>query len=158
MDVKDLIIPVVNRNTLPSINLFYSANNAKAPPKLAIKLDYTFKVGENYPSPQSTSTCTSPPTLQERKKFQCSYRGCKKSFTRRYNLSGHLRYHQLENPYTCVSCPEAFSTKLKLSSHERIYHSEKCVVICGYCNALFNNNTRLNRHLNEDHFIYTTQR
>lgn len=56
---------------------------------------------------------TFPPTTHTIpiKKFACPEEGCSKSFTRRYNLSAHLRCHRLEKPFGCVICPQAFARK-----------------------------------------------
>ncbi|KAK4057244.1 hypothetical protein OIO90_001741 [Microbotryomycetes sp. JL221] len=65
-------------------------------------------------------------------KFVCDL--CGESFTRRYNLKGHLRAHRNEKPYICSfeGCGKAFARSHDCKRHEllhlnvRRYHCEPC--------------------------------
>jgi uncharacterized Zn-finger protein len=62
----------------------------------------------------SSATAKSP-----QQRFRCTETGCDKSFTRRYNLSAHLRCHRSEKPFACPheGCILAFARKHDLSRY-----------------------------------------
>jgi uncharacterized Zn-finger protein len=94
-----------------------------------------------YPSPSNT------PDI-EVKKFPCPFDNCSKSFTRKYNLSAHLRCHNQEKPFECTNCPMKFARKHDLQRHIRSLHEHKKQYgPCDYCNAYFTRSDALSRHL-----------
>ena len=86
----------------------------------------------NFPSPDSlkeantiyipvrkTSSSSSATAKSPQQRFRCTETGCDKSFTRRYNLSAHLRCHRNEKPFACPheGCILAFARKHDLSRY-----------------------------------------
>jgi uncharacterized Zn-finger protein len=111
----------------------------------------------SYPSPESIQE-PSPAAFQmtnspqpEKKKFACPEEGCHKSFTRRYNLSAHLRCHRLERPYECTQCTQAFARKHDLQRHIRSLHDQnKIYGPCPYCTLYFTRSDALQRHMKRE--------
>ena len=82
------------------------------------------------------------------KKFPCTEEGCTKSFTRRYNLSAHLRCHRQEKPFDCTNCEMKFARKHDLTRHIRSLHEMKRQFgPCGYCGSFFTRSDALARHV-----------
>ena len=52
-----------------------------------------------------------------RKKYERVY--CGKEFHRSDNLAEHIRSHTGEQPYNCLRCQKAFTTKSNLNRHMR---------------------------------------
>jgi uncharacterized Zn-finger protein len=95
------------------------------------------------PSPASSIILDTPV-----KKFPCTEPGCTKSFTRRYNLSAHLRCHRSEKPFACTECPLKFARKHDLTRHIRSLHEHKRNYgPCPTCHAYFTRSDALARHL-----------
>ncbi|KAI8893292.1 hypothetical protein BC833DRAFT_608846, partial [Globomyces pollinis-pini] len=145
MNISDLLNPLIparinNTSTIPSHN---SPQNLKylniAPATLT----------PSYPSPESvinSSSATSPKLPN--KKFKCPEQGCDKAFTRKYNLSAHLRCHRSEKPYSCTQCPLNFARKHDLSRHIKSIHElKKSFGPCATCGAYFTRSDALARHL-----------
>jgi hypothetical protein len=108
-----------------------------------------------YPTPSTSpvSICKLIPKVVEKvgiepKKFPCPFENCNKSFTRKYNLSAHLRCHNQEKPFECIVCPMKFARKHDLQRHIRSLHEQKKQYgPCEYCNAYFTRSDALARHL-----------
>lgn len=49
--------------------------------------------------------------------FICTYKGCGKKFTRRYNVRSHIQTHLSDRPFSCVYCPKKFVRQHDLNRH-----------------------------------------
>lgn len=61
--------------------------------------------------------------------FQC--RICSKTFTRRFNLNGHLRAHADDRPYACSHCDKTFHRQHDRNTHQRLHSGERNFVCHG---------------------------
>ncbi|XP_030002816.1 zinc finger protein 454-like isoform X2 [Sphaeramia orbicularis] len=73
--------------------------------------------------------------LTKERSFPCSC--CGKRFSKKGNLSRHMRYHTGEKPFTCSVCTKSFHVKEHLNRHMRVHTGEKPFTcnICGKCSA-----------------------
>jgi len=85
--------------------------------------------------------------------YQCPVPGCGSTFTRRFNLRGHLRSHTEERPYICEwpGCNKGFARQHDCKRHYAL-HVPRAVHnhICRGCNKSFSRMDALNRHLRSD--------
>ncbi|KAH8979798.1 hypothetical protein EDB92DRAFT_1806196 [Lactarius akahatsu] len=84
-------------------------------------------------------------------KFACPIPGCGATFTRHFNLKGHLRSHNDEKPFQCKwpGCGKGFQRQHDCKRHEQL-HSYHRPFICEGCMKPFARLDALNRHLRSD--------
>jgi uncharacterized Zn-finger protein len=122
--------------------------------------------------PSSTSVPRLPPILQVEKQqvttsatqlasasrrrneahFVCPVPGCGSTFTRRFNLRGHLRSHTEERPYVCEwpGCKKGFARQHDCKRHQALHAAKSQTNICLGCKKTFSRLDALNRHLRSD--------
>ena len=76
-------------------------------------------------------------------KFQCEY--CGETFTRAYNLKGHIRSHEGSKPFDCKECGKGFARRHDLKRHENL-HSGVKKFLCEACHTPFVRMDALQRH------------
>ena len=84
-----------------------------------------------------------------RKEFKCSFRGCKSSFARKYNLESHMESHKERDErkmFSCSDCDKQFRVETSLYRHKQRFHmasrkAYKCD-ICGLVFSFKSNKTR----------------
>ena len=76
-------------------------------------------------------------------KFECEY--CQETFTRAYNLKGHIRSHEGSKPFDCKECGKGFARRHDLKRHENL-HSGIKKFICEACQTPFVRLDALQRH------------
>ncbi|KAH9041559.1 hypothetical protein EDB85DRAFT_1857844 [Lactarius pseudohatsudake] len=80
-------------------------------------------------------------------KFVCPVHGCGATFSRHFNLKGHLRSHNDEKPFQCKwpGCGKGFARQHDCKRHEQL-HSNLRLFICDGCKKQFTRLDALNRH------------
>ncbi|KAK7682500.1 hypothetical protein QCA50_014300 [Cerrena zonata] len=83
--------------------------------------------------------------------FACPVPGCGSTFTRHFNLKGHLRSHAEEKPYQCKwpGCGKGFARQHDCKRHEQL-HLNIRPYPCEGCKKNFARMDALNRHLRSE--------
>jgi len=84
--------------------------------------------------------------------FKCPVPGCGSTFTRRFNLRGHLRSHTEERPFVCdwPGCGKGFARQHDCKRHQALHSSKAGTHACAGCHKTFSRMDALNRHLRSD--------
>ncbi|KNZ72911.1 Transcriptional regulator CRZ1 [Termitomyces sp. J132] len=84
--------------------------------------------------------------------FVCPVPGCGSTFTRRFNLRGHLRSHTEERPYVCEwpGCKKGFARQHDCKRHQALHTAKSQNNVCRGCKKAFSRLDALNRHLRSD--------
>ena len=97
-----------------------------------------------------TTPSTADASQKRRKQpanFACPVPGCGSTFTRHFNLKGHLRSHAEEKPYQCKwpGCGKGFARQHDCKRHEQL-HLNIRPYPCEGCKKNFARMDALNRH------------
>ncbi|CDZ98308.1 calcineurin responsive transcription factor prz1 [Phaffia rhodozyma] len=102
---------------------------------------------------QSVTTNKTANASKSRRKvvahFICPIPGCGTTFTRSFNLKGHLRSHTDERPFKCETCGKGFARQHDCKRHMALhvgYRPHSCVG----CKKKFARLDALSRHLKSD--------
>ncbi|KAL1743362.1 hypothetical protein HDZ31DRAFT_41114 [Schizophyllum fasciatum] len=79
--------------------------------------------------------------------FVCPVPGCGSTFTRRFNLRGHLRSHTEERPFECnyPDCKKSFARQHDCKRHQALHQSGKATAnTCQGCKKTFSRLDALN--------------
>ncbi|KAG8701258.1 hypothetical protein FRC08_004195 [Ceratobasidium sp. 394] len=102
-----------------------------------------------------TTTATQAASASRRRndaQFKCPVPGCGSTFTRRFNLRGHLRSHTEERPFVCEwpNCNKGFARQHDCKRHYALHNAKPNQHVCDGCNKTFSRTDALNRHLRSD--------
>lgn len=102
-----------------------------------------------------TTTATQAASATRRKNeavFKCPVPGCGSTFTRRFNLRGHLRSHTEERPFVCdwPGCGKGFARSHDCKRHSALHTAKQGTHVCAGCNKTFSRTDALNRHLKSE--------
>lgn len=103
---------------------------------------------------QVTTSATQAASASRRKNeaiHVCPIPGCGSTFTRKFNLNGHIRSHTGSRPYQCKApgCGKSFARSFDLSRHEKLHAGIKPHT-CESCGKAFARADALSRHLRND--------
>jgi len=101
-----------------------------------------------------TTGRTANASIKRRKQeatFACPVPGCGSTFTRGFNLKGHMRSHYEQKPYKChwPGCDKGFARQHDCKRHEQL-HSNYRPFVCDGCGKNFARMDALNRHLRSE--------
>ncbi|KAG2018305.1 krueppel-like factor 16 [Coprinopsis cinerea AmutBmut pab1-1] len=104
--------------------------------------------------PNVTTLRTATASHKRRKQeagFVCPFPGCGSTFTRSFNLKGHIRSHNEEKPFVChwPGCGKGFARQHDCKRHEQL-HTNYRPFTCEGCNRQFARMDALNRHLRSE--------
>ncbi|TRM64278.1 hypothetical protein BD626DRAFT_400640 [Schizophyllum amplum] len=113
--------------------------------------------GSDYVSvakPNVTTGRTANASHRRRKQeatFKCPVPGCGSTFTRSFNLKGHIRSHNEEKPFRChwPGCGKGFARQHDCKRHEQL-HTNYRPFQCDGCRKQFARMDALNRHLKSE--------
>ncbi|KAG8967164.1 hypothetical protein FRC03_010537 [Tulasnella sp. 419] len=103
-----------------------------------------------------TTTATQAASAQRRTSealFSCPVPGCGSSFTRKFNLKGHMRSHTKETPFECGigDCDKKFARQHDCKRHQAVHASKaKGLHTCQGCRKSFSRADALSRHLRSE--------
>lgn len=108
----------------------------------------------NVARPHVTTTATQAASATRRTSeatFTCPVPGCGSTFTRHFNLKGHLRSHNDERPFRCKwpGCEKGFARQHDCKRHEQL-HLNIRPYTCEGCSRTFARMDALNRHLRSE--------
>ncbi|KAI6106866.1 hypothetical protein EDD16DRAFT_1489618 [Pisolithus croceorrhizus] len=100
--------------------------------------------------PTVTSERTAGASHRRRKQeanFMCPVPGCGSTFTRSFNLKGHMRSHNEERPFQCKwpGCGKGFARQHDCKRHEQLHFNYRPFT-CEGCRKTFARMDALNRH------------
>ncbi|KAI9193131.1 uncharacterized protein BJ171DRAFT_303409 [Polychytrium aggregatum] len=78
--------------------------------------------------------------------YKCTFKGCKKVFTRPYNLKSHMKIHSGEKQFQCTFCPSKFTRGHDLKRHIRLHTNERPFA-CPHCDERFSRSDAVRRHI-----------
>ncbi|KAJ7217875.1 hypothetical protein GGX14DRAFT_438712 [Mycena pura] len=124
----------------PGVNHYPSSNGVpRLPPILQVEKQ------------QVTTSATQLASASRRRNeahFVCPVPGCGSTFTRRFNLRGHLRSHTEERPYVCdwPNCKKGFARQHDCKRHQALHTAKSQTNVCIGCKKTFSRLDALNRH------------
>ncbi|KAF6761259.1 hypothetical protein DFP72DRAFT_35787 [Ephemerocybe angulata] len=123
----------------PPANHYPSSSGVRLPPILQVEKQ------------QVTTSATQLASASRRRNeahFVCPVPGCGSTFTRRFNLRGHLRSHTEERPYVCEwpGCKKGFARQHDCKRHQALHTAKSQSNVCLGCKKTFSRLDALNRH------------
>ena len=88
--------------------------------------------------------------------FLCPF--CRKTFTRKSNLSRHTELHTNTERYACSICQQAFLRKSNLKRHITKMHPPEIRFKCKRCDCTFTRRSNLKRHELSQHDVHERQK
>lgn len=144
-------IPSSSPPPLSAVSTVSSPTTSPATPGGVCRLPPIFQVERQ----QVTTSATQAASASRRRNeanFLCPVPGCGSTFTRRFNLRGHLRSHTEERPYKCEwpGCNKGFARQHDCKRHQNLHSAKSQINACQGCGKTFSRLDALNRHLRSE--------
>ncbi|KAH9083875.1 hypothetical protein EDB83DRAFT_2212606 [Lactarius deliciosus] len=130
---------------LSAVSTVSSPTTSPATPGTVCRLPPIFQVERQ----QVTTSATQAASASRRRNeanFLCPVPGCGSTFTRRFNLRGHLRSHTEERPYKCEwpGCNKGFARQHDCKRHQALHSAKSQNNACQGCGKTFSRLDALN--------------
>ncbi|KAF8482636.1 hypothetical protein DFH94DRAFT_626880 [Russula ochroleuca] len=130
---------------LSAVSTVSSPTTSPATPGGVCRLPPIFQVERQ----QVTTSATQAASASRRRNeanFLCPVPGCGSTFTRRFNLRGHLRSHTEERPYKCEwpGCNKGFARQHDCKRHQALHSAKSQINACQGCGKTFSRLDALN--------------
>ncbi|KAI0268775.1 hypothetical protein BC834DRAFT_952113 [Gloeopeniophorella convolvens] len=144
-------LPSASPPPLSAVSTVSSPTASPATPGTVCRLPPIFQVERQ----QVTTSATQAASASRRRNeanFLCPVPGCGSTFTRRFNLRGHLRSHTEERPYKCEwpGCNKGFARQHDCKRHQALHSAKSQNNACQGCGKTFSRLDALNRHLRSE--------
>lgn len=97
---------------------------------------------------QTTKLLPTPNAANPKRRYECPYENCTKSYGKSSHLRSHLTWHTGIKPFVCQEpgCGKGFTRSDELNRHVRTHTGEKPFE-CVQCNKKFSRSDHLSKHL-----------
>ena len=123
-----------------------TGNSQKAPQSIKIKQEIDEVARSNRDENESTKEYT-----EVDKRLFCDFPGCTYNTPSSSNLTQHLRVHNDEKIFECVTCARMFRSSSNLKVHIKSVHTKEKMFSCDHCEKRFATKWQKQSHTKTNH-------